>query len=228
MPHVIEAAVSGRAKCRGCGERIDKGDLRFGERLPNPYGDGEMTLWFHPLCAAYKRPGPLLELLDPAAELPPAAEVPAAEIPPAGEVPAAEVPPAGEARRGGDVPPTEEALETLGGDLEALEGLRAEAEKGVAHRRLPRIDGGQRAPTGRARCRCCRELIEKGAWRIPLVYFEGARFQPSGFIHVGCSREYFETDEVVGRVLHFAPGLTQQDLEELQLELDRAARDDGS
>jgi hypothetical protein len=27
-----------------------------------------MTLWFHPLCAAYKRPQPLLEALDQTAE----------------------------------------------------------------------------------------------------------------------------------------------------------------
>ena len=32
-----------------------RGELRFGERLPNPFAEGEMTVWFHPLCAAYKR-----------------------------------------------------------------------------------------------------------------------------------------------------------------------------
>lgn len=40
MPHVFEHAPSGRAKCRGCDAVIAKGALRFGERLPNPYGDG--------------------------------------------------------------------------------------------------------------------------------------------------------------------------------------------
>ena len=63
MPHSIEPATSGRAKCRGCGRPIDKGELRLGERLPNPYAEGEMTLWFHPTCAAYKRPEALLEAL---------------------------------------------------------------------------------------------------------------------------------------------------------------------
>lgn len=59
MPHVIERAPSGRAKCRGCGEKIASGELRFGEQLPNPYADGDnalMTHWFHPACAAYRRP----------------------------------------------------------------------------------------------------------------------------------------------------------------------------
>ena len=63
MPHIFEPAASGRSKCRGCGRALERGELRFGERLPNPYADGEMTLWFHPLCAAYKRPEPMLEAL---------------------------------------------------------------------------------------------------------------------------------------------------------------------
>jgi hypothetical protein len=56
MPHVIEFAASGRARCRGCKGTIERDTLRFGERLPNPFADGEMTLWFHVLCAAYRRP----------------------------------------------------------------------------------------------------------------------------------------------------------------------------
>lgn len=63
MPGVLEPATSGRAKCRGCGQPIGRGELRLGERLPNPFGDGEMTQWFHPRCAAYKRPEVVLEVL---------------------------------------------------------------------------------------------------------------------------------------------------------------------
>jgi hypothetical protein len=61
--HVFEPAASGRSKCRGCGRALQKGELRFGERLPNPFGEGEMTLWFHPACGAYKRPEAMLEAL---------------------------------------------------------------------------------------------------------------------------------------------------------------------
>src|SRR3989442_4403860 len=64
MAHVIESASSGRAKCRGCDERIAAGVLRFGERLPNPFAEGEMTHWFHLDCAAFKRPEPFLETLQ--------------------------------------------------------------------------------------------------------------------------------------------------------------------
>ena len=66
--HVFEPAASGRAKCRGCGQALPKGEIRFGERLPNPYADGEMTLWFHPMCAAYKRPEAMLEALGQSGE----------------------------------------------------------------------------------------------------------------------------------------------------------------
>ncbi|MDD9964807.1 MAG: hypothetical protein OXR73_01175 [Myxococcales bacterium] len=64
MEHVIEAATSRRAKCRGCGQRIDKGSLRFGEQVENPYNDGVTTLWFHPTCGAFKRPEPFLEAAE--------------------------------------------------------------------------------------------------------------------------------------------------------------------
>lgn len=159
MPHVIESAASGRAKCRGCDGKIEQGTLRFGERQPNAFGEGEMTLWFHLDCAAFKRPEPLLELL--------------------GTEP-------------GAVPDNDEAAR-----------LKAVAERGIEHRRLPRINGGERAATGRARCRHCRELVARGDWRIPLVFFEEYRFEPAGFVHAACVRDYFGTTDVLDRVRHF-------------------------
>ena len=69
MVHEIEPAASGRAKCRGCGHAIAKGELRFGERVPNPFADDrDTTLWFHLACAAYKRPEPFLETMEGRAE----------------------------------------------------------------------------------------------------------------------------------------------------------------
>jgi hypothetical protein len=174
MPHVIELASSGRAKCRGCEQAIAKGALRFGERQPNAFGEGEMTLWFHLRCAAYKRPEPFLEALAGAGE--------------------------GVARK----------------DIVDADELQAAAEFGVAHRRVPRINGADRAPTGRARCRHCKELIGKDTWRIALVFFEDYRFQPSGFIHAGCAQPYLETIDVLDRVRHFNPELGPSDLRELE------------
>lgn len=158
MPHVFEPAPSGRAKCRGCGKAIAKDELRFGERLPNPFAEGEMTLWFHVRCAALKRPEPFLEAL------------PEADPPPDG-----------------------------------AEALAAEAKLGVEHHRLPRLDGAELDPSGRAKCRHCRQAIAKGEWRFRLVFWEEGRFQPSGFVHGACAKEYFGTTEVIARAAHFTP-----------------------
>ena len=169
MPHVIEPASSGRAKCRGCARSIASGTLRFGERLPNPFGDGEMTLWFHPVCAAYKRPEPLLEVL--------------------GETP--------------------EAVS----DREQLERI---AQRGLTQRRLPRIDGAERSPGRMAKCRHCKTPIEKGAWRIRLVFYEEGMFTPGGFVHLTCRNDYFETHDVIHQVLHFSSELSDDDRADLR------------
>ena len=95
------------------------------------------------------------------------------------------------------------------------ERLASEARLGIAHPRLPRVDGAGRAPTGRAQCRSCRTSIEKGAWRIALVFYEEGRFAPSGFVHAACAREYFETIDVLPRVRRFSPALREEDLVEL-------------
>jgi phage tail protein X len=142
--------------------------MRFGECLPNLFGEGEMTLWFHPLCAAYKRPQSLLETLPGANE-----------------------------------------------DLPEREKLERAAQTSVTHRRIPRIDGAERAPSGQATCRSCRELIAKGSWRIRIVFYEEGRFSPGGYIHLTCRKAYFETDEVLDAVLHFSPGLSDEDRQEL-------------
>lgn len=181
MAHVLEPAASGRSRCRGCGQALAKGELRFGERLPNPFADeGDTTLWFHPQCAAYKRPEPFLALL--------------AELPLAWE------------------------------DRARLE---AEARRGIELRRLPRIDGAERAPSGRALCRDCRTPIAKDVWRIRLTYFEDGRFVPGGFVHGGCAGGYFGTTGLLERIVRFAPGLAEAadgGLADLERELARPPR----
>jgi hypothetical protein len=165
VAHVIEPASSGRAKCRSCDQPIAKGELRLGERQPNAFGDGEMTLWFHLPCAAYSRPEPFLEAQSAAAS--------------------------------------------------AGEPLAAAARFGIEHRRVPRLHGAERAASGRAHCRSCRELIAKGEWRLPLVLFEDYRFSPGGYVHARCARNYFETTELLDRVRHFSPELREADIAEI-------------
>lgn len=127
-----------------------------------------MTLWFHPVCAAYKRPESMLQAL--------------------GEASAA-------------VPEQDD--------------LEAKARGSSAHRRLARIDGAERAPSSQAKCRACRERIERGTWRIRLVFFEDGRFMPGGFVHIGCRQAHFEGHDVLEPVLHFSPDLSDDDRGEL-------------
>lgn len=172
MPHVLEPASSGRAKCRGCGQAIKKDEIRLGEKLPNPFADGEMTHWYHPACAAFKRPETFLEVAE-------------------------------------DQP----------GSIDDCEALVVQAKIGAAHRRVPRVNGAQKSPTGRARCRSCREPIEKDSWRVALVFYEDGRYQPSGFIHAGCVAAYFETRQVVLPVRHFSADLTEEEMADFEAAL---------
>lgn len=135
-----------------------------------------MTHWFHPWCAAYRRPEALLATVDVDGTV-------------------------------------------LPGDLSDFEVMKREAQLGMAHHRVPRVNTAARASTGRAVCRHCKQPIAKDAWRISLLYYEDGRFQPSGFVHVTCARTYFETDAIMPRLKHFSPGLTEADINEIEATL---------
>ncbi|MDX1429588.1 MAG: hypothetical protein R3282_04835, partial [Rhodothermales bacterium] len=104
------------------------------------------------------------------------------------------------------------AAEAHDGTVPEITRLSQEAALGVEHRRLPRVNGAQRDPSGRATCRNCRERIDKDSWRIALDFYEEGRFNPSGYIHVACAPEYFGTRDVGRRVAHFSDDLTPDDL----------------
>ena len=100
-------------------------------------------------------------------------------------------------------------------DVPERNRLEEAARSGVAHRRLPRIDGAERAPSSQAKCRHCHEPIARGAWRIRLAYWEEGRFSAGGYVHLECRKAYFEIDDVLDRLLHFSPDLSDGDREEL-------------
>lgn len=127
-----------------------------------------MTLWYHLVCASYKRPEPLLAALAETAQ-----------------------------------------------SVAGRETLESAAGSSLAHRRLPRIDGAERAPTAKALCRSCREPIARGAWRVRLAFFEDGRFTSGGFVHLDCRAAYFETDVVIDRLLHFSPDLAPEERDDL-------------
>jgi hypothetical protein len=168
---VLELASTGRARCRACGQAIVKGAVRLGERVPNPFAEGEdavTTHWYHPVCGAFRRPEALIAAL------------------------------------------AQPAIEVADRDH-----LAVEAALGVAHHRAVRVDTAGRAPSGRATCRACRELIAKDTWRIGLVFYEDGRFAPAGYVHASCARAYFETPALIPRIRHFSPDLCDADVSEL-------------
>ena len=168
MPDTISLAPSARSKCRGCGQAIDKGLLRFGEADVNPFGEGETQRWLHLECAALRRPdrfGPALEATQ-------------------------------------DVPEREKLAELV--------------KSGLEHPRLVRIMRAEKAPSGRAHCRHCRETIEKGAFRVALEIWEDGRFSPMGSIHLTCAPSYFGTRKLMTRVERASPALSPTELATLR------------
>jgi hypothetical protein len=70
-------------------------------------------------------------------------------------------------------------------------GELAEAARvAVQHHRLERLGVLERAKSARANCRQCREVIEKGAWRVALQPIEEGRLGAWGFLHLGCAGAY--------------------------------------
>lgn len=169
VPDLIQAAPSGRAKCRGCGRAIAKAELRFGEAAPNAFGEGESISWFHLDCGALMRPEKFLPVLGACSE-----------------------------------------------QIDERAWLEQTARVGIEHPRLARLTRAERASSGRATCRSCRELIAKGEWRFALQLFEEGRATPIGTIHAGCAQAYFGTAEVLGRARRLTPELDDAEATELE------------
>ena len=106
-------------------------------------------------------------------------------------------------------------LEAEGADVPERELLLQIARVGTEHQRLPRLVRAERASSGRAHCRSCRELIAKGEWRFVLQTFEDGRPSPIGTIHASCAEAYFGTADVLERAQRLTPDLSADDRDEL-------------
>lgn len=149
MPHELELAKSGRAKCRACKAPIDKGAVRLGEDVPNPFGEGEAKHWYHARCGALRRPEAFAEAVES----------------------------------------VNDEVAILLPDSERKVLLEI-AETGKIFYRLCRFVKVHEAPSGRARCQGCRELIEKGALRFVLERIEDGMVSGAGFVHITCAQKY--------------------------------------
>lgn len=140
----IEAAKSGRAKCRRCRQSIGKGELRLGEQVDNPYGEGDATLWYHLACGTIKRPQAFLV-----------------------------------------------AEQSFSEEIPERSQLTLLAEAGQRLPCLCQLAAIEAAPSGRARCQHCHELIEKGDLRLVRHNDADLMAVPTNsYIHLSCALKY--------------------------------------
>lgn len=200
MADRIELSPSGRSKCRACQKNIEKGSVRLGVSVPNPFGEGEATHYYHLECGAWRQPDALLAAATGVLRGQSDAE------PVDGATEAAAAAPAVEVDRS-----VWEAL-----PAPQREALSAAAELSRQHHRLRRFVKVERAKTARAHCRHCRETIDKGALRLCLEIIEDGRADAAGFVHLGCAREYAGPVEHVLPHLARAEGVTEADFAEVE------------
>jgi hypothetical protein len=218
----IELSPTGRSKCRACQQAIQKGSLRLGVMVPNPFGEGEATHFYHLECGAWRQPdaylvaaGITLPSATPAEGANPAEGGEAVSEAKAAEV--VEVAAQAEAARAA----SKAALSDV--KAERREALRAQAELSREHHRLRRFVKVERAKTARAHCRHCRETIDKGELRLGLEIIEDGRAGPAGFVHLACARPYAGPVESVLPHLARSDEVTDEDFARVSAALQSAA-----
>jgi hypothetical protein len=85
-----------------------------------------------------------------------------------------------------------------------LGALASAAQLAVQHHRLERLGGLERAKSARASCRQCRELIERGGWRVALQPIEDGRLGAWGFVHLGCVGAYAGIKPSLERLIRYS------------------------
>jgi len=116
-----------------------------------------------------------------------------------------------------DSPPDEDAPKV---EVPNEAELRARAAIGQAHPRWTRVAWAERAATGRAKCRHCREAIEAGSIRIALEFVEEGMINAAGFLHPSCARAYLGTVEYLADRLRRVSALEGEQLDVLEAALE--------
>lgn len=199
MADRVEISPSGRSKCRACQQTIEKGGPRLGVMVPNSFGEGEATHYYHLECGAWRQPDAFLAA---------ALGVPKVDETAATQDAALQAPPVAAE------PVDRSVYEALPAERRAA--LEAEAEISREHHRLRRFVKVERAKTARAHCRHCREGIDKGVLRLCLEIIEDGRAGPAGFVHLACARPYAGPVERTLGHLGRADGITDADFAEVE------------
>lgn len=122
----------------------------------------------------------------------------------------------GAERRSGELLEALEAPESGQPEAEELNGLKERAQVGLLHPRWTRPAHVERATTGRAKCRHCREAIASGSLRIALEFVEDGMINPSGFLHPSCAPTYLGSTQFLLERLARTSELTAEELADLE------------
>lgn len=117
-----------------------------------------------------------------------------------------------------------DAVEAPNEQIEDEEALVDYARHSTQHRRLRRFAKLEPAPSGRARCKQCRELIEKGDLRLALVFIEDGMANAAGFVHVKCAYDYAGSVQQVWEHIEKHPKLSVEQLQQAEASLKEQAK----
>ena len=94
--------------------------------------------------------------------------------------------------------------------------LLAMARNAAAHALLPKVIRADRAPTARARCQTCRQVIDKGELRIVLERMQEGISSAAGFMHVNCATAEVGAPALLERLSYCQPALPEDDQAQLR------------
>lgn len=110
-----------------------------------------------------------------------------------------------------------EALEASDLEIENKGQLLELGKIGASNEQLAQILGVEKAASGRAKCKHCKESIAKGALRVARENDGDLMAMPSkSFVHVTCAREFFGSEGLWAWVQRKATDLDAEAMEELK------------
>jgi hypothetical protein len=101
-------------------------------------------------------------------------------------------------------------------EVPAREHLLEVARIGSSNELLPRVVRADHAPTARARCQKCRQMIDKGSWRIVLERMDEGISSAAGFMHVECASREVTPELLLLRLSQCQPPLPDGERDQLR------------
>lgn len=105
-------------------------------------------------------------------------------------------------------------------EVPAREQLLEVARAASSNELLPKVVRADHAPTARARCQKCRQMIDKGSWRIVLERMDEGISSAAGFMHVECASREVTPALLLLRLSQCQPPLTDEEHQQLRAKIE--------